>query len=246
MDVDTALQNKGTDVAYTDLIRASRLQSRHVQLQAIMQCEENWKLITAREKRVKQIGQLKEKMIAIARFSATDYITDFVVHKARIKVDEIYKPQINSLPIRLSMLCNNQLDAAILPEPYASYSIKMGHRLVYAQDSMQVQLSAIVAKESALKNTLKCKNIALLIKGYNIAVDKLAHYKILGQLGKTSKIFSLPTESIGDSIFIPHYKKAKAVSSRDVAVSLNFLNERKQLSRKNAGNSLISYKFIRP
>ena len=72
MDIDTAITFGHADIAYTDLIRIAKLNKAKVTLSAFASCDEPISLISLKTKRVKQVNQMKEQMIAVSRLSATD------------------------------------------------------------------------------------------------------------------------------------------------------------------------------
>ncbi len=65
-------------------------------------------------------------MIAMTRHSATDYLSTLVIDSVKTKYD-VYRVQINDLNIRLRMLLNNEMDAAWMPEPYATQARMAKH-----------------------------------------------------------------------------------------------------------------------
>jgi NitT/TauT family transport system substrate-binding protein len=244
MDCDTALQNKRVECAYTDIIRAAYLQSKHVGLHVFMQPAENWYLITAREKRVKQIGQLKEKMIAMARFSVTDYMIDAIIGKAKIKSDDIYRPQINDVALRYDMLCNGELDAVILPEPYAESAVRQGHRSIFSLDSLQIEMAAMAVRSDISQNTTRASQISLLVKGYNMAAQRLNRLRYMQQTGRSANHFNIAVE-VRDSIRLAHYPQAHSVNAKSIAAAVAFLHARNLVPASYKGDTLQTSKFLK-
>ena len=65
-------------------------------------------------------------MIAITRYSATDYLATLAIDSVHPKYD-VYRVQINDVNIRLKMLLNNEMDAVLLSEPQATRARLEGH-----------------------------------------------------------------------------------------------------------------------
>jgi NitT/TauT family transport system substrate-binding protein len=120
MDCDTAFARRHVDVSYTDLIRAAWMQSKGTGLYVFMQADGHHELLTAKSRRIRQTKHLKERMVAMARHSVTDLLLDTVIGQARLEPSTVYHPQINDIRLRYGMLNNATIDAAFLPEPYAS------------------------------------------------------------------------------------------------------------------------------
>ena len=119
MDCDTALIGGSVEGSITDLIRARHLQEQGVGLDCSISTNTYWQLITNRLSRIKSLDQLSDKMIAITRNSATDYLADIAIKRGKPKYD-CYRIQINDIYIRLAMLRNNEMDAMLLTEPQAT------------------------------------------------------------------------------------------------------------------------------
>lgn len=74
MDCDTALAGQSVEGSVTDLIRALRLQQKGLSLNFITSTNAYWILVANHKARLKKIDQLGDKMIAMTRYSATDFL----------------------------------------------------------------------------------------------------------------------------------------------------------------------------
>ena len=79
MDCDTALANGRVEGSITDLIRGERLQTKGTPLRYVAATNTHWQFISNRTARVKEPKQLGDKMVAMTRYSATDYLTDLAL-----------------------------------------------------------------------------------------------------------------------------------------------------------------------
>ena len=119
MDCDTAIERKRVEGAVTDLIRAHHIEKRGTALTYPISTNLYWQFITNKRSRISELKQLSDKMVAMTRYSATDYLATLAIDSGKPKYDA-YKVQINDLNIRLRMLLNNEMDAMLLPEPQAT------------------------------------------------------------------------------------------------------------------------------
>ena len=119
MDCDTALMNGRVEGSITDLIRGARMVRKGTPLTYPIATDTYWQLITNKKARIADLKQLSDKMIAMTRYSATDYLADLAVDSGKPKYD-VYRVQINDVNLRLQMLLNNEMDAMLLPEPQAT------------------------------------------------------------------------------------------------------------------------------
>lgn len=170
LDTDTALMRRRVEVAFSDLARAIMIQQDDTfDLRAIAATEGVLKLITARRGRVRQLSQLKERMVAVARHSITDYWSDQLTDTARLAQDDIFRPQINDVRIRIDMLCNGTMDAAFLPEPYALEARLRGNNLNFSTQGLSPRLAAMVVPTWVLRDSTRRHQVQLLLQGYEEA-----------------------------------------------------------------------------
>ena len=131
-DGDTLLRSKRAEGIVTDLVKAERLRRQGIALNFVTSTGASWQFISNRiarvtelkqlsdkMARVTELKQLSDKMVAIAPYSATQLLADLAIDSVRPK-ETVYRIEINDVNIRLKMILNNEIDAALLPEPGAS------------------------------------------------------------------------------------------------------------------------------
>ncbi|MFQ9997461.1 MAG: ABC transporter substrate-binding protein, partial [Hoylesella buccalis] len=119
MDADTAIVGGSVEGIMSDLVRMERLKRKGLKLDYLSATNLQWQLISNKTARLKQLNQLGDKMVAMTRFSGTDYLTDESLKGVKTK-SRVYKVQINDVHVRLHMLLNNEMDAMWLTEPQAT------------------------------------------------------------------------------------------------------------------------------
>ena len=85
MDCDTALLNRRVEGSISDLVRTERMKKRGLQLDYLTATNAYWQLYSNRKARLKHLNQLGDKMIAMTRFSATDYLTDLTLDTVKTR-----------------------------------------------------------------------------------------------------------------------------------------------------------------
>ena len=174
LDTDTALLRRRAELVYSDLARAIMIQQTDTSdLRVIATCEGRLRLLTAYRGRVRQIRQLKERMVAVARHSITDYWSDRLMDTASMAQTDIFRPQINNVRVRTDMLCNGTMDAALLPEPYATEAQLRGNKVNFSTKKLKPQLAALVVPAQVISESSRVHQIALLLKGYQLACEKM-------------------------------------------------------------------------
>lgn len=172
MDCDTALMGGSVEGTITDLIRANHIVKRGVALRYPIASDTYWQLITNRKARITELKHLSDKMIAMTRYSATDYLADLAVDSGKPQFD-VYRVQINDVRIRLKMLLNNEMDAALLTEPQATMARMEKSLVLMDSRDKDLHLGVFAFREKALKKPKRQKQMDLFLKAYDMAVDSI-------------------------------------------------------------------------
>lgn len=195
MDIDTAIARGHVDVAYSDLIRAMLLQESGTQVYVAGEAESGLTLITARRGRVRNLSQLKERMVAMARHSITDYWCDRLADTASLARTDFFRPQINSLRIRRDMILAGTMDAAFLPEPQATMTSLLRHRRNFSTSKLSPRLGAWVVTD-----TTRSGQLALLWKSYMLAARGIAGRRNVSEVTQLLREhYSIP-DSLADTL----------------------------------------------
>lgn len=184
MDCDTALTGGSVQAGVTDLVRAQRLMSRGTALDYLTATNAQWQLVANRMARVREIKQLKDKLTAMTRYSATDLFTDYALDSVKLKEGEVFKIQVNDVGVRLNMLLGNEMDAEMLTEPQAAAARLARHNVLMDTRHLGLCLGALVVRRNDLKDAARRKQLEVVRKAWNMACDSINKYgmKRYGQL----------------------------------------------------------------
>ena len=103
MDCDTAFVGKSVEAMVTDVVRAERLRTSGMALSCMTGVCSYWQLLTGKKTRVKKVTQLGDKMVAMSRFSATDYLTDKVLDGVKTSMRWMQHGYLNLKPLSLAL-----------------------------------------------------------------------------------------------------------------------------------------------
>ncbi len=201
MDVDTALANGVATIGYTYLPRLMEMERRGVDtLGPIAMIGERFSLMTARSKRIRRLPQLKTRMVALERYSTSDYWSDLLCEEAKLERSDVFRPQINDFSLRASMLVGTLVDAAFLPEPYATQAMLSGkvRRLWQVPDSVQ--------SFACLASRRHCGTDSLLLSVVALAVDSLNENPRMGLVGDILMRDYAIGQDIVDTIPMPRFE----------------------------------------
>lgn len=124
-------------------------------------------LFTNVRSRLKDTKQLTDKMIAVDRKGASMPYAMEIVDSARL-TDKVFLVNIPNMAIRMRMLANNSVDAAVITEPYCALMRAMGHKMLKHTVTQKDHMGCIAARRSTDTMT----------KIYNAACDSIAKYGI--------------------------------------------------------------------
>ena len=236
LDTDTALLRRRAELVYSDLARAIMIQLADTfDIRAVASAPAELQLITARRGRVRDLNQLKERMVAVARHSITDYWSDRLMDSARMEQTSIFRPQINDVRIRTDMLCNGTMDAAFLPEPYALEARLRGNTRNFSTRDLQPRLGAYLIPTWVSRDSSRIRQLRLLFQGYSEALalrDSIP--SLLRELCQTP-------DSLNDSIFrsLPAFQPLSPLNQDDAEAALRWLRSRGKARNKYTTDTLI-------
>lgn len=220
-DGDTLLLGGGAEGAVTDLVMGEHLRQQGLPMKYVAATNAYWQVVSNRLARIKELRQMSDKMIAVSRYAASEYVADVAVSRAKPK-EAVYRIQMGSVPLRLKMLLNNEMDVAVLPEPQATVARLRHHPVLLDTRDLGMHLGVVAFSEKALHNKDRQKQVELFLKVYNQAVDSIntrgvAHYsklieKYTGADANTLK--ELPKNT---------YQHAVPPKTADVARAKNFV-----------------------
>lgn len=241
MDADTAFKGKTVDGMFTDLCHVAALSSEGYNLNVIAGTYGRQVLVGSKTVRIRKMKDLKERMIAIARGDQSKLFLQAMLKRNKIGRDIIYLPQINNLQIRYTMLCNGQVDAAILPEPYAAMAQMGKNKALSDNDAFGINLSCMVMSERAQKK--KNTEIRRLMMGYNMAVEAINKSKPKAFAKILTTYYHIPA-AVADTFRLPKFHKASVPSVEEWKCALSWMQSEGLASGRMKGNGIIINDYI--
>ncbi len=172
MDCDTALLNRRVEGSISDLVRTERMKKRGLQLDYLTATNAYWQLYSNRKSRLKHLNQLGDKMIAMTRFSATDYLTDLTLDTVKTRA-RVYRVQFNNVFIRLDMLLNNEIDALWLTEPQATKARILDNPMLRDSRDFRLSLGVLALRHAGVADKRRKMQLNAFAKAYNAACDSI-------------------------------------------------------------------------
>ena len=251
-DTETAVDSARAAVALVDYVRFLQKGHRANGQTCLMAAPQSHSLIVCGRLRIKNLRQLRLHTLATTRFSYDAYLANAVMQQAGVAASERLFPQINDVSLRADMLDDNQIDAAILPEPQASVARAKGHRELALPAALAPCWTCIIARDVSPKNgkegskkggkeggkegskegskEVATKETLTKIRSiYDAAADSLnSKSPTVVRLCRSimQKRWNVPKE-VADTIRIPRFSHAAAPSAETVRGAETFLKGQK-------------------
>ena len=242
MDADTAFQKGMVDGLVSDMVKLSIMESHGEKIRAVMGGDLHLSLVTTRQSRITESKNLKDKIISITRNSIIDMYADKLLSKEKMESTDMNKPQINSLPVRLGMLLQNEYDGAILPEPWASISVHKGnHRISSITDIPEINnMFVLLFSDSLIVN--RHDDISKLIDVYNKSVNYINHHR-QSDIKTFLKMLQIQGEYTDSVLGIEKYQHATQASVKSLSICRTWSKSRNLLGNKSKSD-IIENGFI--
>ncbi|WP_321330721.1 MetQ/NlpA family ABC transporter substrate-binding protein [uncultured Bacteroides sp.] len=240
---DAAFQSEKVDGTVTGFTNAILQQVHGIPLKIIMKNDGYFCFITRKESGIKSLKQLNGKIIAVSHNTAIEYCTDYILNKAGIAVEEVNKPAINNIIIRLEMLQNKQIDASIFPDPFASIAMSNGCRSLISTQELGLSVTGTIFSEKALKE--KSEEIKQLIIGYNLAVNYMYSHPDKEWKQVLTTDAEVP-EALANIIALPQYHQATLPASKDLENTILWLKAKGLVPASYNQKNIIDSTYTRP
>ncbi|MBR4389108.1 MAG: ABC transporter substrate-binding protein [Prevotella sp.] len=223
MDCQEALLNDKAQLIASDLMRGEKMRKEGKDVHYVTTTNIHWQLITNRLARITDLKQLGDKMVAMTRFSATDFLCRHVIDSVKPK-NKVFSIQINDVNIRLKMLLNNEMDAMWLPEPQATEGRLDKHLVLYDTQRQGWQFGCLLTLAKTWNDATRKKQIEDFITVYNMACDSInshgvTHYSDVIQ--KYCHVSDKTVKALPKTVFIHAHAPTDAQKSRAQAVNWN-------------------------
>ncbi|MBB65652.1 MAG: ABC transporter substrate-binding protein [Waddliaceae bacterium] len=120
---------------------------------------------------ISQAKDLEGKEIGLSLNTVIEYIADQLLATEGIDYNEVKKTSVPSIPTRLNMLIENQIDAVVLPDPLAAYAEEKGAQVLL--DDKQDNLGQAVLTFHGKYLDSHEETVKAFIRAYNKAVREL-------------------------------------------------------------------------
>ena len=226
MDCDTAMMRGRVEGMVTDLVRAERIIQLGTPMKYVASTNAYWQLISNRNQRITQLKHLDDKMLAMTRYSVTDFLGDLAVDSAKLKTERVFRIQVNDVNIRLKMLENNEMDALLLTEPQATQALLAKHKVLLDTRREDIHMGVIAFREKGMDDQNRQKQMEVFLKGYNDACDSINQFGVRHYKDVIRKYYVISESALKNLPDTLKFNHAEAPRQKDVERAQQWLSKK--------------------
>lgn len=247
-DRDLALQSGSIDGEVADIVATALLRKGGTPVKIVSltmgatPAEGRFALLAAPGSGIASPGQLKGRKVGISENTIIEYVADGLLREGGVDPGAVQKLPVPQIPERLQLLLGGRLDAALLPDPFASLAAQKGARVILDDTKISRNLSQVVLifREEAIKQ--KTPAIKDLLQVYAEAASLIARNPAAYRELFIEKA-RIPAE-LQDTYLAPHYSRPQLPRQEEVAAVLDWMVAKKLLPAPYKYDELVNTDFV--
>ncbi len=135
-----------------------------------------WHFLTAKKARLTRFDQMGDKMIAADGHGMSYQLAQQANDSLGRKKQQAFIIQVEDLAVRTKMLQTANVDAALLPEPFATRAMEDGAKEIPVKQGKPYRCGVVAFRKNAMKSAERRKQQQLFDKVVSIANDSIEKY----------------------------------------------------------------------
>lgn len=218
-DRDAAFQAGALDGMCCDEVAVCIYRNAGTDLVITGMTDGEYALVAGGNSGIKSIPELKGKTVAISEKTLIEYILDCMLVKNGLQNTDAVKTAVPAVPVRLEMLASGQADAALLPEPFATFAANGGGVRLCSATQIGLYPSVIAFTKQVI--AARRGDIAAMYKAYNDGVDYLNGTPVSSYEDLIIKTVGYPEDMKG-KIKLPQFTKDNLPKAADLQAVIDW------------------------
>lgn len=235
MDVEQTISQGKVNIGMSDIFRTVWLQGQKKSLSWLFSTKRRLFFVPNKALRLTNVTQFGDHMVASSRFSMDDYFLSKVLagNVQKKKGDGTLSSapihaQINSMPLRLSMLLSHQVDAAVLNTLQTRNAIEKGYKPLNVKTKIADGFGGYACNSLWAANHIK--ELRRIVRAYDIAAERLAAKDSLSSLNNAPAVLAVVKGKTFDVGRVPH---------APIPEVLNWMRSQKAINSAYSPDTLI-------
>lgn len=198
-------------------------------------------IVSAAESGITDLEGLKGEEIGISENSVIEYITDRLLQLEGFTDEEIVTTNVPQIPTRYQLLSENQLSAAVLPDPLASLALLQGAHLILGDSTHpEVSQSVISFRTDVLES--QAGDVAGVLRAYDKAVKAINASPAAYQNALITN--SRVPEPLLDKYQLPPFPEGTITSEAQFADVVRWALEKGLIEQQLTYDQLVDERFM--
>jgi NitT/TauT family transport system substrate-binding protein len=238
-DRDAAFRAGQVDGTVIDFTGAAIQQAAGMPLALIARHDGYFKLMA--DPTLTTMEDLRGKRLAVSRNTVIDYATDLMLRAAGIEPDEVQKPEVQKIPLRMEMMLAGEVDASVFPDPFHTIATSRGFTALSSTRDLGISVVGTMMRRETLDE--KAEAVKILLEGYNLGVDYLTSHPIEDIRSILIEDAGVPEELV-EQVVLPEYRHAILPQPKDLEETLRWLHEHDLIPADYTGEELVDGSFL--
>lgn len=238
-DRDAAFRAGQVDGTVIDFTGAAIQQAAGMPLALIVRHDGYFKLMA--DPTLTTMEDLLGKRLAVSRNTVIDYATDLMLRAAGIEADEVEKPEVQKIPLRMEMMLAGEVDASVFPDPFHTIATSRGFVALSSTRDLDISVVGTMMRRETLDE--KTEAVKLLLQGYNLGVDYLLSHPLDDIRSILVEDAGVPEELV-EQVVLPKYRHAILPQPRDLDETIRWLHEHDLIPEDYTGEELVDGSFL--
>ena len=165
-----------------------------------------------------------------------------MLEKAGLTDQDINVSEVPQVPTRLELLKNNQAQAAILPEPFATMATADGLRVLNSTRKIGINPFVMGMPQDVIEK--KADAIKGMYEAYNEAVDYIKDHDKSDYIQLFIDEVGFP-ETLKDQIIVPDYTHAEQATDEDITSAFAWAKEHDLLTKDLQPKDVLSNVYFK-
>ncbi len=236
VDRDAAIQAKELHCVSTDVLSLGLFHESGFAVYGVARTQGTYSILINSNTHINDMEDLTGRSIGISFNTLMEYLLDTALIYNEINPDQVDKISIPSIPARLEMLNNGQIDGATLPEPLASGAAANGSRLLISNGEFDTYPGILmVTGEYIDNNTLA---LQAFFRAYNKAVDYINHTPQDNYFSSINEKLAFP-EGAEDYYQVKDYPKIDLPEKKEIEKGMQWLFDKELISEEYSYEELV-------
>ena len=185
-------------------------------------------------------AQLKGKEIATSTATIMEYALDTLLASEGIGAGEVSYVNVPNMPLRLEMMAQGQLDAAILTPPLSKAAIAAGNKLILDDTKQLLAGPGLIFSDAAIQS--KTEGIDRFINSWQDTV-KLINASPDNYRGLLASTAQVP-DTLAASYEVPVFPEVRLPSQEELSLLLDWMKSKDMLNTDIPYEKIVDTRFF--